>query len=58
MWNIVGVQGSTETRSGEEPLTSTLPLTVPQTELSQQPMSQAEDIAQKSLYTNVPSIEP
>jgi hypothetical protein len=68
VWNIVGVQGSTETIPGQEPLTSTLSSTVPQTEptastseLSQQQMSQqqlAGDIAQESLYNNIPSGEP
>jgi hypothetical protein len=59
VWTIVGVQGSTETIPGQEPLSPALPLTVPQTEqatatseLSQQQMSQqqAEDITQESLY--------
>jgi hypothetical protein len=68
VWTIVGVQGSTETIPGQEPLTSTLSSTVSQTEmtaaatseLSQQPVSQqqAEDIAQESLYSSVPSVEP
>ncbi|HEU4448032.1 MAG TPA: hypothetical protein VFR94_25400 [Nitrososphaeraceae archaeon] len=60
VWTIVGVQGSTETIPGQEPVSPALPLTVPQTEFSQQQMSQqqAEDIAQESLYSNVPSVEP
>jgi hypothetical protein len=61
VWTIVGVQGSTETVPGQEPLSYELPLTAPQAELAestselwQQPMSEqlAEDIAQESLYSN------
>jgi hypothetical protein len=53
----VGVQGSTETIPGQEPLSPILPSTVPQTELLQLPMSQqAEDVTQESLYSNVPSV--
>jgi hypothetical protein len=67
VWTIVGVQELTETIPGQELLSPALPLTVPQTELaaatselSQQQMlqQQAEDIAQESLYSNVPSVEP